>query len=101
MTTYYAICNVNGPVSIRLDAESLEAAIQEFEDTDSRAWIDDPRMDAEEDLGINGEGMSEDEFESALRVAGARPVRDLDQIVNAHAGTVAHLSGGWYLWAME
>lgn len=101
MTTYYAVCNVNGPISVRLDGETEAAAVEEFAAADIRAWIDAPRLDAEDELDICGENMSEDEFDDALKAAGCTPVKDLDPIANAHAGTVAHLADGWYLWAKE
>lgn len=98
MGTYYAVCNVNGPISVRLDAETLDGAMEEFRTANSRSWIDSAKTEAEDDLGIDGADMSEEVFDDALRAAGATPECDLSEVVNAHAGTVAHLSGGWYLW---
>jgi hypothetical protein len=97
---YYAICNVNGPVSVKLDASSEEDAVAEFQAADARAWIDDGRTDAEDDLGIDGSSMDDASFDEALKAAGARPVRDLDEIVNGHTMRVAHLSNGWTLWVI-
>ena len=97
--TYYAVCNANGPISIQLNADSVSAALDEFERLDRRAAIDDGSCDAEDDLGFNGASMDEDEFEAELSARGCLPVQDLDTIINAQAGTVAHLAGGWYLWA--
>ena len=91
MSTYYAVCNANGPISVRLDAGAIQAALEEFDAADTRTWIDDPRMDAEDELDIAGEGMSEEEFGEALELAGLTCVHDCSQVVNAHAGTVAHL----------
>jgi hypothetical protein len=101
MPTYYAICNVNGPISVRLDSSTMEDALREFAAANTREWIDEARTDAEDDLGIDGSEMSDAEFDAALRVANAAPVKDLDEVVNAHAGTVQHLHGGWYLWEVR
>lgn len=89
--TYYAICNANGPISVRLNACSLEEAQKEFESSASRAWIDDARTDAEDDLGISGEGMSEVEFAAEMEAAGYEPV-------DYPGGAV---QGGWVIWAAE
>ena len=99
--TYYAIANVNGPISVCLNAETEQQAIEEFSVADTQAWIDEPRMDAEDDLGIAGNGMTEDDFAHALQHAGLRMVRDMALVGNAHAGTVGHLEGGWVLWALD
>ena len=98
MKKFYAVCNVNGPISVRIEEETLAAAISGFEATASRGWIDDPRTDAEDDLDIAGEGMSEDQFEAALTAAGCTPVMDWDGVFNAHAGRAGHMLNGWYLW---
>lgn len=98
MTTYYAVCDVNGPISVRLDAGSLEAALEEFEAADTRAWIDEPRTDAEDDLDIDGADMDEDQFDAALKAASARPIKDLAEVVNGHTGRQYHIAGGWHLW---
>lgn len=98
MTTYYAVCNVYGPISVRIEAANDAEAREKFEALDQRAAIDAQTTDAEDDLDICGDGMSEDEFDAALRAAGCQSVSDLSPIVNAHAGTVAHLADGWWLW---
>lgn len=98
MTTYYAVCNVSGPISVRIEAANDAEAREKFEALDQRAAIDAQTTDAEDDLDICGDGMSEDEFDAALRAAGCQSVSDLSPIVNAHAGTVAHLADGWWLW---
>lgn len=98
--TYYAVCNVNGPISVNLgDHDTVEAAVAAFESIDPRAKIDECAADAEDELDICGEDMGEETFARALREAGCAQVRDLSPIVNAHAGTVAHLADGWTLWA--
>lgn len=99
-TYYYAVCDCNGPVSRRLEATTLADALTEMETADRQAWIDEPATDAEDELEICGDGMDEDAFAAALTAAGAEMVQDLEPIHNAHAGTVAHLSGGWRLWCV-
>lgn len=104
MSNYYAVCNVNGPISLGLKAEDESGAKAEFAalgEIKLQGAIDAARTDAEEDLEIEGEGMTESEFDCALFKAGAEPVCSLKPIVNAHAGTVAHEAGGWYLWRAE
>lgn len=100
MTTYYAVCNVNGPISVRLDGETREEALACFAAAadDGRAWIDEPRMDAEDDLDIDGADMSEEEFDEALKVAGAQPIDTLSPIDGRDR--TYHLSGGWFLWCV-
>lgn len=99
--TYYAVCNAHGPISVRLDGETREQALAAFAALDTRAAIDSASTDAEDDLEIDGADMSEDEFAAALEEAGAERVEDLSPIVNAHAGTVAHLADGWTLWSFS
>ena len=101
MATYYAVCNANGPISVRLEGETKEQALAAFAALDTRAAIDSASTDAEDDLGIDGANMSEDEFARALEEAGATRVEDLSPIVNVHAGTVAHLADGWTLWSYD
>lgn len=98
--SYYAVCNVNGPISVRLDAETEEEAQAEFAALDDRAAIDGQSLDAEDDLDIDGADMSEDEFAAALRAAGGEEVRDLTPVHNYHAGTTAHRANGWMLWCL-
>lgn len=99
MTTYYAVCDANGPISVRLDGATASEAVEFFEAADQVSWIDGCSTDAEGDLGINGDGMSEGDFCEALRGAGCARARDLEVVLNTHAGTAAHLRGGWVLWA--
>jgi len=95
--TFYAVCNQSGPISVRLTARTLDAAIEEV----ARYADEEPRYDAEDDCKFCGEGMNEEEFAAAIKKHGLRPVRDLDPVHNYHAGRTAHLLGGWYLWVHE
>ena len=101
MTDYYAVCDANGPISVRLAGDTLDAALKAFEALDKRAAIDSPSLDAEDDCDFCGEGMDEDAFDAALRERGFRLVQGLNPIINAQAGTVANLAGGWSLWAFD
>lgn len=98
MTTYYAVCSAGGPISVRIEAATDAEAREKFQAINQRAAIDGQRTDAEDDLDIDGTGMTEAEFDSALRAAGCTEVGDLSPIENVHAGTVAHLADGWWLW---
>ena len=71
---------------------------KEFQAADVRAQIDAAKTDAEDALDIECADMDESAFDEALEAAGLEMVRDLESIANYHAGTVAHLSGGWRLW---
>lgn len=99
MTTYYAVCDANGPISHAIEADDIDGAVAAFEAGDGQQWIDNADCDAEDDLDIEGDGMSESEFADALRDAGCYEVRDLSPVHNYHAGTSAHLLGGWMLWS--
>ncbi len=102
MMTYYVVCDSGGPISVRLDAQSEADALREFEVMDGRQKIDGQSTDLEDDLEIiDGAEMSEAEFAEAIEEKGAVHVRSLSVIINAHAGTAAHLAGGWSLWAVE
>lgn len=99
--TYYAVCDAGGPISVELDAHDTESALAAFAALDERAAIDAAMTDAEDALGIAGEGMSESEFAAAIEAAGGESVCDLEPVHNYHAGTTAHLAGGWTLWRVE
>lgn len=98
MATFFAVANVNGPISIEIEANDINDAIGQFEAMNTQAAIDDAMTDAEDALDICGDGMTETEFDAALESAGCEPRRELSPIHNAHAGTTAHRYGGWYLW---
>jgi len=100
-TTYYAVCNVGGPISVELEGGTVEEARAAFDAGDKRAWIDEPRTDLEDALDLCCQDMSEDDFAEAVEAAGATTAGDLSPIANAHAGTVAHLADGWMLWSVS
>jgi hypothetical protein len=81
--SYYAVTVtiLNGPTSVRLDAETAEEAVEAFEALGETC----NQTDAEDDLGIDGSGMSEEEFDDALIDGGAHFERPLGD--------------DWYLWS--
>jgi len=97
--TYFAVCDAKGPISVQLAGFTEREALASFAKIDGRAAIDHARTDIEDHLGLTDcESMSERAFAESLEAAGAVRVRGLEPIVNAHAGTVADLAGGWSLW---
>ena len=99
MTTFFAVCNVNGPISKEINAGSIDEAVEQFNAMDAQHLIDSCSTDAEDDLDIeNATGMTEDEFAEALEAAGCVSVRDLAEVVNGHSMRAYHVAGGWMLW---
>ena len=87
MASYYIVCNANGPISCKLEAETESEAKDEFRAMSAeklRAIIDD----ASTDLGFSGEGMSDSDFAAALESRGAVCVAP-SQIV-----------GEWEIWSV-
>jgi len=73
MTTYYAVADVNGPISVRITAETMSDAIDWFRNqTDDFAA--DCRTDAEDDLGFCGADMTAEQFKKSLESRGLRRV---------------------------
>ena len=97
---FFAVCNVGGPISVELKGDTVGEALASFAEVNGREAIDGARTDIEDELGIDGDGLSDSEMDDRLDNEGAYPVRSLDPIVNTHAGTVAHLADGWYLWVV-
>lgn len=95
---FFAACNVNGPVSVSIEAASIEDAVAIFAELDHQGMIDAAECDAEDDLDFCGDGMSESEFESAMEEKGFAVARDLDEVHNYHGGTSRHLLNGWQLF---
>jgi len=92
---YYAVCNIDGPVSVRLEASTLKEARALFEELNHRVEIEGMATDAEVDLGIdNAEKMSESRFEKALVDAGAR----FEYRIEASGDP---LRDGWTLWSID
>lgn len=98
---YYAVCDVHGPISVRLDAEDDASAVAEFAGLDHQRLIGHARCDAEDDLDIAGADMDEDEFAAALEAAGCQIVRDLAEVINGHTMRAYHEAGGWRLWRAD
>ncbi len=100
-TTFYAVCNVNGPISVELGASTKEEALDEFSRADTGEWIDEPRTDIEEALGFDGYDMSEDEFAEMLTKKGLKMVEDLETYTNYYSGRIYHIADGWVLWSLQ
>lgn len=99
MATFFAVCNVHGPISKEINAESICEAVEQFEAMDTQYLIDSNSTDADEDLDIeDATGMSEDEFAAALEAAGCESVRDLSPVINGHTMRSDHLADRWMLW---
>lgn len=95
MTTFIAVCDANGPISVMLAADTVDEAVVEFLEAGEdgqRKWIDEGSDDAEHDLGIDGYGLTEDAFAEAIEGVGCKMVRDLEPINGRH------FDGGWRLW---
>ena len=95
MSTYYAVCNVNGPVSVLLIGNTYEAAIADFVAGNKQTWIDEQMMDVEFDFNCRCGDMNEEEFDNTLESFGCKRVCDLSPIDDRH------LKDGWYLWVCE
>lgn len=98
MPAYFAVCNVNGPISVAIEADDVEGAVAQFRAMDKRKLIDDARCDAEYHYVFDGTSLSEDEFSKRLKFNNCVCIRSLDEVVNSHAGTVSHLANSWSLW---
>lgn len=99
--TFYAVCNANGPISVRLNATNLSESLVAFDSLDKLDAIDSAKTDAENDLGICGADMNENDFSSAMVQAGAKEIYDLSPIVNPYSMTSSHLQDGWTLWVSK
>ena len=93
MKTYYAIADVNGPISRRIEAADTDAAVRVLAEADRRAWIDEPATDAENDLGINGDGMGHEDFLESILIAGLRCVWNNEAYDDRLRG--------WEIWAQQ
>jgi hypothetical protein len=96
--TYYAACDANGPISVAIEADSVDAAVAAFEQLDHGALIDGCSTDAEDGLDFCGDGMSQTEFSAAMATHGYEIVRDLAPCHNYHSGQTRHIAGGWMLY---
>lgn len=95
---FYAICNVNGPISVRLSGDTKEEAIAAFEGIDGHEAINSASADIEDDLDLDGYGLDEEGFEQLLEDAGAKWIGSLELIINGHTMEARHLQNGWTLW---
>jgi hypothetical protein len=100
MATFFAVCHFGCPVSVKIEADGLDAAIAAFELLRKENLIQDDRCDADDTLGIDSTGHTEDEFAVMLEAAGCTPVKDLSSVANHQGRTAGHLANGWVLWML-
>ena len=67
---YYAVADMNGPISVRIDAETVTEAREWFLTQDADDFGNICRTDAEDDLGVCGEGMTRNEWEEIMEDEG-------------------------------
>ncbi len=101
--TYYAITDANGPISVRIEADTDDAAVAALDGIDPDA-VDDARTDAEDDLGIelaNPTGHDATQrLGAALRALGARLVH-VQTIVTGVSAAIYADPAGWTLYGIE
>ena len=83
MTTYYASCDANGPISVRMDDPSQMDALATHD------AIDAAECHAEDDLGFCGDGMTEAQFCEAMEAHGAVTIK------------CSEIAGDWRLWRVD
>ena len=95
---YYAVCQVNGPISIRLEGDSANAARKTFQKVDEQAAIDEQRSDIEDDLDVDDAAqLNETQMTARLEAAGASWIEPLgDTGPNGHAK-----ADDWWLWTVD
>jgi hypothetical protein len=71
---FYAVANFGSPVSVRIYADSAAMAAAWFLWQETN-FADSGRMDAEEDLDIDGESMDSGAFDEALQAKGWQVLR--------------------------
>ena len=64
-TKFYAVADINGPITVRINAETAAAA-REWFDSQTDNFGDDCRTDAEDDLDVCGDGMSASEWSDVM-----------------------------------
>lgn len=83
---FYAVADINGPITVRINAETASEAREWFLTQDAN-FGDDCRTDAEDDLDVCGDGMSNSEWSAVMESKGYE-IADSD------------LCGGDYNWAL-
>jgi hypothetical protein len=95
MVKYYAVANLNGPISYLLDADSQVEAEVEWESMDERkvrSLLDSPATDIECDSNLS--------IDSEL-VRGMDEVSFHEYIVHTGATHVGSLKGDWMLYKVS
>lgn len=91
MKSFFIVCDANGPISAKLEAETEEEAKAELKAMSAerlRAIIDDASTDLEDELGFSGEGMSDSQFAAKLEKKGASCVMS------------SNIVGEWEIWSV-
>ena len=70
---YYAVADFDGPISVRIYADSASLAACWFA-AQKTNFADAGRTDAEEDLDIEGDGMEAADFAEAMESRGWSPI---------------------------
>ena len=66
---YYAVADINGPITVRIPASTSGEARDWFRSQEDN-FGDDCRTDAEDDLGVCGDGMNASEWAEVMESHG-------------------------------
>lgn len=70
---YYAVADMGGPISVRINAETASEAREWFLAQDEN-FGDEAYTDAEDDFGVCGDGMSHSEWSAVMESKGFKIV---------------------------
>lgn len=73
---FYAVADINGPITVRINAETASEAREWFLSHDAN-FGDDCRTDAEDDLDVCGDGMTASEWSDVMESKGYE-IADID-----------------------
>lgn len=88
-TKFYAVADINGPISVRINAETASEAREWFVSQEAN-FGDDCRTDAEDDLDVCGDRMSHSEWSAVMESRGYE-IADSDLCGDCN----------WVLWARK
>ena len=91
MSEYFATCHVQGPISVRITANSLEEVFEQIKKNGQR-WIDFFRCDAEDafldpDFNDDWNDFSSEDISEVMKAVGYQCVHD------------SGIEGYWVVWA--
>lgn len=101
MKKFYAVCNVKGPISMAICANSVEDAVEVFDMLNYYQIIDSRRNDIKKDYELLDlyDKDTESQFGNMLYDLGLDEALDLDPYGDPlDDGTPRHLTNGWMLW---